>query len=97
MVDKTFFDQTTPNIAYFDDVPSTAALYLDADGTPKDIGTVVKNPDMARTYERIGRLGVTKGFYTGPVADAIVKAATQPPLAPTADHTWRPGCSPTAT
>ena len=91
MVDKTFFDQTTPNIAYFDDIPSTAALYLDADGTPKDIGTVVKNPDMARTYERMGRLGVTKGFYTGPVADAMVKAATQPPLAPTADHTWRPG------
>ena len=65
---------------YFDDIPSTAALYLDADGTPKDIGTVVKNPDMARTYERMGRLGVTKGFYTGPVADAMVKAATQPPV-----------------
>ena len=81
-VDKTFFDQTTPNAAYFDDIPSTAAIYLDADGTPKDIGTVIKNPDLARTYERIGRLGVTKGFYTGAVADAIVKAATQPPDRP---------------
>ena len=90
-VDKTFFDQTTPNVTYFDDIPSTAAIYLDADGTPKDVGTVVKNPDMAKTYERIGRLGVTKGFYTGPVAEAIVKAATQPPVAATADHTWRPG------
>ena len=26
-----------------------------------------------------------------PVADAIVKAATAPPTAPTADHAWRPG------
>ena len=83
--------QTAPNAVYFDDIPSTAALYLDPDGTPKDIGTVIKNPDLARTYERMGRLGVTKGFYTGTVADAIVKAATQPPVAATADHTWRPG------
>ncbi len=90
-VDKTFFEQTAPNAVYFDDIPSTAALYLDPDGTPRDIGTVIKNPDLARTYERLGRLGVTKGFYTGTVADAIVKAATQPPVAATADHTWRPG------
>ena len=36
---------------------------------------MLRNPDMAKTYERMGRLGVTKGFYTGAVADAIVKAA----------------------
>jgi gamma-glutamyltranspeptidase/glutathione hydrolase len=90
-VDKTFFDQTTPNIPYFDDIPSSAAIYLDPDGTPKDVGTVLRNPDLAKTYERIGRLGVKKGFYTGAVADAIVKAATVPPTAATADHTWRPG------
>ena len=43
-VDQTFFDQTTPNAPYFDDVPSTAAIYLDADGTPKDVGTTVTQP-----------------------------------------------------
>jgi gamma-glutamyltranspeptidase / glutathione hydrolase len=90
-VDKTFFDQTTPNAAYFDDIPSTAALYLDPDGTAKDVGTIVRNPDLAKTYERLGRLGVAKGFYRGAVADAIVKATTAVPVAPTADHTWRPG------
>src|SRR5829696_1595962 len=31
-VDKTFVDQTTPNIDWFNDVPSTAAIYLDRDG-----------------------------------------------------------------
>jgi gamma-glutamyltranspeptidase/glutathione hydrolase len=91
VVDKTFFDQTTPNAPYFDDVPSTAAIYLDPDGTPRDIGTVIRNPDLANTYERLGRLGMRKGFYTGRLADAIVSAADHPPLAPTADHTWRPG------
>jgi gamma-glutamyltranspeptidase/glutathione hydrolase len=90
-VDKTFFDQTAPNATYFDDVPSSAAIYLDPDGTPKDVGTVIRNPDMAKTYKRIADRGVSKGFYRGPVADAIVKASTNVPVAPTADHTWRPG------
>ena len=90
-VDKTFFDQTGPNVPYFDDIPSSAALYLDADGTPKDIGTIVRNPDMAKTYKLIGAKGVAKGFYRGAVADAIVQATTQVPVGPTADHNWRPG------
>src|SRR3954465_15589509 len=33
VVDKTFYDQTYPNDAWFDDIPSTAAIYLDSDGT----------------------------------------------------------------
>src|SRR4051795_11895757 len=90
-VDQTFFDQTTPNAPYFDDVPSTAAIYLDADGTPRDVGTTVTNPDLAKTYELLGRYGTKRAFYRGPIGDAIVKAADTPPLAPTADHTWRPG------
>src|SRR3954462_8749871 len=68
VVDKTFYDQTQGNATYFDDIPSTAAIYLDPDGTSKDVGTYLKNPDMAKTYERIGKLGVKKAFYTGPVA-----------------------------
>ena len=35
--------------------PRSAALYLDPDGTPHDVGTVFRNPDLARTYERIAR------------------------------------------
>jgi gamma-glutamyltranspeptidase/glutathione hydrolase len=90
-VDQTFFNQTAPNAPYFDDVPSTAAIYLDADGTPRDVNTTITNPDLARTYELLGRFGTERTFYKGPIADAIVKAAQTPPLAPTADHTWRPG------
>ena len=90
-VDQTFFDQTTPNAPYFDDVPSTAAIYLDADGTPRDVGTTITNPDLAKTYELLGRYGTERALYRGPIGDAIVKAADTPPLAPTADHTWRTG------
>ena len=90
VVDQTFFDQTQQNVDYFDDVPSTAALYLDPDGTPRDVGTVLRNPDLASTYERLARLG-PKGFYSGAVADALVQTAQHPPISATANHTWRPG------
>ncbi|HEY2957703.1 MAG TPA: gamma-glutamyltransferase, partial [Actinomycetota bacterium] len=90
VVDQTFFDQTQQNLDYFDDVPSTRALYLDPDGTPRDVGTVLRNPDLARTYERIAHLGA-KGFYSGAVADAMVEAVRHPPVAADANHTWRPG------
>lgn len=90
VVDATFVAQTEPNVPWFDDIPSTAALYLDPDGTPRDVGSVVRNPDLARTYERIARLGA-KGFYRGVVAAAMRKAVRRPPVGPGADKTWRPG------
>jgi gamma-glutamyltranspeptidase/glutathione hydrolase len=89
-VDETFFNQTQDNVPYFDDVPSTAEIYLDPDGTPHDIGTLLRNRDLARTYRLIGAEG-RRGFYEGDVAGAIVQAVRQPPVAPDADHTWRPG------
>ncbi len=90
VVDQTFFDQTQANVDWFDDIPASAALYLDPDGTPRDVGTVFRNPDLARTYARIAHLGA-KGFYRGAVADALVKTVRNPPVSPTANHRWRPG------
>jgi gamma-glutamyltranspeptidase/glutathione hydrolase len=90
LIDQTFFDQTNANRDFFDDVPATAALFLDPDGTPRDVGTVFTNPDLAATYARIAHLG-PKGFYRGAVADALVETVQHPPVSPTANHTWRPG------
>jgi gamma-glutamyltranspeptidase/glutathione hydrolase len=90
VVDQTFFNQTNDATAWFDDVPSTRALYLDADGTPRDVGTVLRNRDLAKTYEIIAAQG-PRGFYRGPVAEAIASAASQPPIDAQADHRWRPG------
>ncbi len=95
-VDKTFFDSVEAVKTYFDDIPSTAAIYLDADGTSKDVGARIRNPDMAKAYRLIARQGVRKGFYRGPVAEAMAAAATNPPTAPTADHVWRKGLLTTA-
>jgi gamma-glutamyltranspeptidase / glutathione hydrolase len=88
-VDQTFYNQTDAAKDYFDDVPSTAAIYLDADGSPRDVGTTLRNPDMARAYRYIGRNGAG-AFYRGPIADAMAQAAQHPPIA-NANHVWRPG------
>jgi gamma-glutamyltranspeptidase/glutathione hydrolase len=90
VIDQTFFSQTQQNLDYFDDVPSTRALYLDPDGTPRDVGTVLRNPDLARAYARIAHLGV-KGFYRGAIAAAMVGAVQHPPVARDANHIWRAG------
>ena len=90
VVDATFAAQTRENLEYFDDVPATAALYLDPDGTPRDVGTVFRNPDLARAYALIARHG-PRAFYRGPIADAIVQTVRNPPVGASADHVFRPG------
>ena len=90
VIDQVWFDQVSANRDWFDDVPASAALFLDPDGTPRDLGSVFTNPALAKTYERIAHLGA-KGFYRGAVADALVATVQNPPVAPTANHVWRSG------
>jgi gamma-glutamyltranspeptidase/glutathione hydrolase len=90
VVDQTFADQTEDNRDYFDDIPSSAATFLDPDGTAPDVGSTFRNPDLAKAYERIARYGA-KGFYQGPIAEAMAEAASNPPVAEDANHVWRKG------
>ena len=90
VVDQTFVNQTNENLDFFNDAPATAALFLDDDGTARDVGTIFRNPDLARTYERIAARGI-KGFYRGDVAEAIVETVREPPIGADSNHVWRPG------
>jgi gamma-glutamyltranspeptidase/glutathione hydrolase len=89
-VDEVFSSQTEANRDFFDDITSTRAVYLKPDGTAYEVGDTFRNPDLARAYERIADQGA-KGFYRGPIADAIVTAVQNPPVAAGANHVWRRG------
>jgi gamma-glutamyltranspeptidase/glutathione hydrolase len=89
-VDQTFFNQTDEAEAIFADFPATAALYLDPDGTPRDVGETIRNPDLARTYLKIAARGPDY-LYMGRLARAIVDTVTHPPLRAGATRDVRPG------
>lgn len=57
------------------------ALYYQADGSPKPVGTVVRNPDFAAFLEGIAKRG-PDSFYVGPNAQAIVATVDGSPLHP---------------
>lgn len=54
-------------------------LFSRPDGEPLEADDVFKNPEYAKTLERIAREG-PRGLYAGPIARALVNATHQEPL-----------------
>jgi len=52
---------------------AAAAYFYKADGSAKDVGTILKNPALAATLKAIASNGAT-AFYTGAIAEKIVNA-----------------------
>ncbi|MEW1720256.1 gamma-glutamyltransferase [Streptomyces sp. NPDC093109] len=88
-VDSTFRSQTQSNQARFADFPDTAKLFLPGGELPV-VGSVFKNPDLARTYAELGRKG-TDALYRGELGRDIVRTVRNPPVDPAAARTVRPG------
>jgi gamma-glutamyltranspeptidase / glutathione hydrolase len=89
VVDQTFVDQTAANAGRFAEFTSTSELYLPG-GQPPALGTVFRNRDMAATYDLLAEQGV-QALYTGPLAQDIVDAVQEPPIAPGVTRLVRPG------
>jgi gamma-glutamyltranspeptidase/glutathione hydrolase len=88
-VDDTFREQVRENAARFAQFSSTASLFLPGGQLP-GVGSIFRDPDLARTYQEIGREGV-RDFYGGRLGQDIVGAVEHLPLAPGATITPRPG------
>ena len=82
-VDKTFNQQTADNQQRFEAYTTTPRLFL-PHGKPPAVGSVLKNPSLARTYRTLGRKGVS-WFYHGPIARQIAYNVQHPPKSPSTD------------
>ncbi|MFI9719771.1 gamma-glutamyltransferase [Streptomyces sp. NPDC052396] len=88
-VDETFRQQTADNAKRFKDFPATARLFLPG-GKPPAVGSTLKNPDLARTYQLLGRKGIG-AVYGGEIGRDLVKTVRKPPVDPRSGRNARPG------
>ncbi|MFL6658309.1 MAG: gamma-glutamyltransferase [Massilia sp.] len=79
-VDENFFHLVSDNERKFHLFRSTSALYL-KNGKAMPVGTLLKNPDLAKAYGAIAAQG-QNAFYTGPMARAMVATVNAPPVTP---------------
>ncbi len=70
--------------------PASRSLLLTPSGQPLPIGTWLRNPDLAHTYELIARHGPS-ALYDGPIGQAIVQADDHPVLTPGQTIVTNPG------
>ena len=89
VVDQTFHDQTAANADRFRAIVPTRELFLPG-GSPPPVGSIFRNPDLARTYRLLARTG-GRAFYQGRIARTIVDTVRHPPVAPDATIPVRPG------
>jgi gamma-glutamyltranspeptidase/glutathione hydrolase len=88
-VSATLREEDRENAFRFADFSSTRQLFLPRGQLPA-VGSIMRNPALARTYALIGRRGVS-AFYGGAVGADVVRTVQHLPLAAGATLTPRPG------
>lgn len=89
VVDETFRQQTAENEARFRAFPGTRDLFLPGGRLP-EVGSVLRNPDLAGTYRTAGERGADS-LYQGDIAKDVVNTVQHPPVDPAASRNVRPG------
>ncbi|HEY2655501.1 MAG TPA: gamma-glutamyltransferase family protein [Solirubrobacteraceae bacterium] len=70
--------------------PASRSLLLTPSGDPLPVGTWLRDPDLAHTYQLIARQGPS-ALYDGPIGQAIVQADDHPVLTPGQTIVTNPG------
>jgi gamma-glutamyltranspeptidase/glutathione hydrolase len=88
-VSATFREETRENASRFAQFSSTAPMFLPHGQLPT-VGSILRNPDLARTYEQLGQHGI-RALYGGAIGRDVVRTVHHLPLAPGATLIPRPG------
>src|SRR5690242_7426704 len=80
-VNADFVQLTQSDLPELQAYPASRSLLLTPSGQPLPVGTLLRNPDLARTYRLLARYGPSY-LYDGPLGKAIVQADDHPVLTP---------------
>jgi gamma-glutamyltranspeptidase/glutathione hydrolase len=80
-VNSDFRQLTESGLPLLRAYPASRKLLLTRSGDPLPAGTLLRNPDLARTYRLLARYGPSY-LYDGPIGQAIVRADDHPVLTP---------------
>ena len=80
-VDADFQQLTESELPELQAYPASRALLLTSAGQPLPVGSLLRNPDLARTYQLLARHGPSY-LYNGPLGQAIVQADDHPVTTP---------------
>ncbi|MGW1676300.1 gamma-glutamyltransferase [Saccharopolyspora sp. NPDC002376] len=89
VVDETFRKQTADNEERFRAFPATRDLFMPGGKVP-EVGSVLRNPDLAKTYRELGKRGADV-LYNGEIGADVVRTVNQPPVDPAANLKVRSG------
>ncbi len=80
-VNPDFVQLTQSDLPELQAYPASRKLLLTSSGQPLPVGTLLRNPDLAKTYRLLARYGPSY-LYNGPLGQAIVQADDHPVLTP---------------
>ncbi len=80
-VNADFQQLTESDLPELQAYPASRSLLLTPSGNPLPVGYLLRNPDLARTYQLLARYGPSY-LYDGPLGKAIVQADDHPALTP---------------
>ena len=89
-VNQDFVQLTQSDLPELQAYPASRALLLTPSGQPLPVGTLLRNPDLAKTYRLLARYGPSY-LYDGPLGQAIVQADDHPVLTPGQSVVQLPG------
>ena len=80
-IDSNFNQQERVALADLQTFKSSRSLFLTADGQPLPVGSTLRNPDLARTYEQLAKYG--PGYlYRGALGRDIASIVRHPDVVP---------------
>ncbi len=94
-VNPDFVQLTQSDLPELQAYPASKKLLLTSSGQPLPVGTLLRNPDLAKTYQLLAKYGPSY-LYNGPLGKAIVQADDHPVLTPGQKVVRLPGIMTTA-